>query len=320
MFTTIMLDSPINENDTDLLIKDLLEEFNKTLKLKDAEKSIINQQSTDLYFLKDKIEWFNQNNIIHPDLSTLQSRIGYLIDLLEKCGPHAKNIIAQEEIETIFNKHANTINYYFPGKIKNDTIKKVKDAEKTKHQAIKLSQDNIISRILYQYNDAIYCATMLDGLEGESGKNRASRGLEDFQKSLADAAKNGLSKDETTYLLEQTILMKPKAFLVALSYCNDFTLFSALLDRLEPKMAALANPHVENITSGLSLFSLMMTADTRGCPKAADFERYKQMRTTMLAKSNTPNDAVIRDVVTQFENQFTESVNLDHGNVECKLQ
>lgn len=64
---------------------------------------------------------------------------------------------------------------------------------------------NRIDQITYNYNDALYCAAMLGG---ESGEERASRGFETFKRDILAAAATGLTKEESTNLLEKTICMK----------------------------------------------------------------------------------------------------------------
>lgn len=104
--------------------------------------------------------------------------------------------------------------------------------------------------------------------------------------------------------------MKSKAFLIALSVCNDFDSFSTLLDTLEPKMIVLANPDTAGVQRGLEFL--------RGLPKATDFTRDKEMRATMLEKSTTPDGDVMRALVTQFENQFVINDNFE-DNLQCRI-
>lgn len=173
---------------------------------------------------------------------------------------------------------------------------------------------NRIDRITYNYNDALYCAEMLGGKVGEE---RAKRGFETFKRDIIAAAATGLSKEESTNLLEKTICLNSKAFLVALRVCNDFDAFSALLDTLEPKMVVLENPNTAGALRGLGFFAMVMSADTRGLPEATDFTRYKEMRAAMLERSNMPNGDVIRAVVAQFKNKFV--ADNSEENLQCRI-
>lgn len=172
-----------------------------------------------------------------------------------------------------------------------------------------------IDQIMRQYNDAIYCSNMLGG---EDGETRAREGFETFKKNITAAAKSGLTKEESKSLLEKTIGLNSKAFLIALSVCNDFDSFSTLLDNLKTEMIALANPKTADLQRGVEYFFMVMSANTSHLPGANDFALYQEMRLAMLKISDSPDDKVMCEVVTQFKDKFVDTDN-SKPTLQCRI-
>lgn len=167
-----------------------------------------------------------------------------------------------------------------------------------------MSKIEQIEQIVDSYNKSL--ARAIGGFNQEATKRTAQECFETFKTAIARSATEGFTKEESQRLLELTITLNSKAFLVALDLCNDFNAFSTVLDNLEPSITALENSEIAFRKRGMEFLTQLAFQNMHALPKVAKFSCYKEMRAAMLALSETPNGDNIRTVIAQYANQFIE--------------